>query len=202
MNKRFFYQSKTIIMDLIHDSWPWYIGGITISIIMFLLIFSGKEFGFSDNLRTIVSLLGGGKFSAFLAIDWKQRLWNLTFMLGTFLGGWIAATYMQSDEPMQLSSSFLETLNSWGLSTNLSPGELLPESLFNFGEVGTVIGFSAIILGGFFVGFGARYAGGCTSGHAISGLSNLQLPSLIAVIGFFIGGLFISNIIYPWLLNL
>jgi len=52
-------------------------------------------------------------------------------------------------------------------------------------------------LGGFLVGFGARYAGGCTSGHAISGLSNLQLPSLIAVIGFFIGGLIMTYMVFP-----
>ncbi len=189
-------------MDIIHQPWPWYVGGTAIAAIMFLLIFSGKEFGFSDNLRTIVCMCGGGKFSKFLDFDWKQRLWNLTFMAGTLLGGWIAYTYMRSEEPMQLSSSFFSTLDSWGLTEDVKPGEMIPESLFNFGQLGSIAGIVIIIFGGFFVGFGARYAGGCTSGHAISGLSNLQLPSLIAVIGFFIGGLFVSNILYPWLLNL
>ena len=56
-----------------------------------------------------------------------------------------------------------------------------------------------LAVGGFLVGFGTRYAGGCTSGHAISGLSNLQLPSLVAVIGFFIGGLVMTHLIFPYL---
>ena len=189
-------------MEIIYQSWPWYVGGSAISVIMFLLIFSGKEFGFSENLRIIISMLGGGKYSKFFDIDWKQRLWNLTFLFGTLLGGWIAYTFMRSDEPMQLSASFLNTLDSWGLAQDVKPGELIPTSLINFSQLGSIAGIVIMILGGFFVGFGARYAGGCTSGHAISGLSNLQWPSLIAVIGFFIGGLFVSNILYPWLLNL
>lgn len=49
------------------------------------------------------------------------------------------------------------------------------------------------------MGFGARWAGGCTSGHAISGLSNLQLPSLVAVLGFFAGGLLMTHLLFPLL---
>jgi uncharacterized membrane protein YedE/YeeE len=59
-----------------------------------------------------------------------------------------------------------------------------------------------LVVGGFLVGFGTRYAGGCTSGHAISGLSDLQLPSLIAVIGFFIGGLLMTYVFLPFILAL
>jgi uncharacterized membrane protein YedE/YeeE len=58
-----------------------------------------------------------------------------------------------------------------------------------------------MVIGGFLVGFGTRYAGGCTSGHAISGLSNLQFASLIATIGFFAGGLIATHLLYPLLFN-
>jgi uncharacterized membrane protein YedE/YeeE len=86
----------------------------------------------------------------------------------------------------------LETL---GFSTI---GEsLLPPELFSWDAVFSIKGFLILVVGGFLVGFGTRYAGGCTSGHAITGLSSLQLPSLIAVIGFFIGGLIMINFIYP-----
>jgi uncharacterized membrane protein YedE/YeeE len=59
-----------------------------------------------------------------------------------------------------------------------------------------------MVLGGFLVGFGTRYAGGCTSGHAIMGLSNLQLPSLIATISFMVGGFVMVNLILPYILSL
>jgi uncharacterized membrane protein YedE/YeeE len=52
-----------------------------------------------------------------------------------------------------------------------------------------------LLVGGVLIGFGTRYAGGCTSGH-VSGLSNLQIPSLKAVIGFF-GGLIMSYFYSP-----
>jgi len=58
-------------------------------------------------------------------------------------------------------------------------------------------GFLVLAFGGLMVGFGSRYAGGCTSGHAISGLSDLQIQSLIAVAGFFIGGLLMTYFVLP-----
>jgi uncharacterized membrane protein YedE/YeeE len=59
-----------------------------------------------------------------------------------------------------------------------------------------------IVVGGFLVGFGTRYAGGCTSGHAIMGLSNLQWPSLVATISFMVGGFIMANLILPFILKL
>ena len=58
-----------------------------------------------------------------------------------------------------------------------------------------------VLGGGFLVGFGARWAGGCTSGHAISGLADLQVPSLVAVVGFFVGGLAVTHLVLPLLLG-
>ena len=73
----------------------------------------------------------------------------------------------------------------------------LPTEIFSMENVSQPKNILILLIGGLLVGFGARYAGGCTSGHAISGLSNLQLPSLTAVVGFFIGGLVMIHLIYP-----
>jgi uncharacterized membrane protein YedE/YeeE len=74
---------------------------------------------------------------------------------------------------------------------------MIPSDVFAFEALLTLPGAVVILLGGFLVGFGARYANGCTSGHAISGLSNLQLSSLVVVIGFFIGGLVSAHLLLP-----
>lgn len=79
---------------------------------------------------------------------------------------------------------------------------MLPEQIFSWENLLSLKGFLMMVVGGFMIGFGSRYAGGCTSGHAISGLSNLQVPSLIATICFFIGGLIMANIILPYILSL
>lgn len=188
------------MITLLHEPWPWYIGGPAISLVMFLLIFFGKEFGISANFRATISLLGGGKISSFFDFDWKSQSWNLVFGLGVLIGAFLTRQFLTTDEPMALSAAFLSDLERMGVEAPVS-GELEPLSLFNFGQLTTLTGIMMIVAGGFFIGFGARYAGGCTSGHAISGISNLQLPSLLAVGGFFIGGLFVTHIVYPWLLN-
>jgi hypothetical protein len=62
-----------------------------------------------------------------------------------------------------------------------------------------VKGFLILIGAGVLVGFGSRYAGGCTSGHGIVGLSMMATESYIAVAGFFIGGLIMTWLILPYL---
>jgi hypothetical protein len=76
-----------------------------------------------------------------------------------------------------------------------------PHQLFSWRALLTLRGFVSVVVGGFLVGFGTAYAAGCTSGHAISGLANFELPSLIAVIGFFAGGLAATYFILPFLLG-
>jgi uncharacterized membrane protein YedE/YeeE len=116
------------------------------------------------------------------------------------LGGFIASQYLTNDVPMELAEGVVEDMKSFGIE---NPGStLIPEEVFSFDALFTLRGAIMLILGGFLVGFGARYAGGCTSGHAISGLSDLQLPSLIAVIGFFIGGLIMTFLLLPMIMNL
>jgi uncharacterized membrane protein YedE/YeeE len=187
-------------MDWILEPWPWYVGGPAIVFVMFLLIFSGKEFGVSSNLRVMCSIIGGGKTCDFFDFDWKAQTWNLIFALGTVVGGFVAATYLTNDAPIALNPETVSALEGFGIA---NAGEsFLPLEIFGWEQLGTLRGFIMMVVGGFLVGFGARYAGGCTSGHAISGLSNLQLPSLVAVIGFFIGGLFVTYFVLPYLLTL
>ena len=84
--------------------------------------------------------------------------------------------------------------------TNLSG--LVPPDLFNWTTLFTLKGFFMMVVSGFLVGFGMRYAGGCTSGHAIMGLSNLQWPSLVATICFMMGGFISTWVIVPFILSL
>lgn len=186
------------ILDFIYQPWPWYVVGPLIALTMFGLLYYGKTFGVSSNLRTLCSAAGGGYCADFFRFNWKTQSWNLIFILGASLGGFLAYYALTPDPGIDLAPDTVRELQQMGLQ---NPGEgfvppeiFAPESMFSLQSLFLLIG------GGLLVGFGARYAGGCTSGHAITGLSNLQLPSLIAVVGFFIGGLLMTYIFLPQLL--
>jgi uncharacterized membrane protein YedE/YeeE len=182
------------MIEFIKQPWPWYFSGIMIVIIMLVLIFFGKSFGFSSNLRTICSMAGAGKRVKFFDFDWKAQIWNLLFLVGSILGGYIATHYLSDPKPVELSAQTQNDLHKLGIHFN---GKLNPDELFSLQALENPKTIILLLLGGILVGFGSRYAGGCTSGHAISGLSNLQFPSLIAVIGFFIGGLIMTFLLFP-----
>lgn len=185
-------------MNWIYDPWPWYIAGPIIALVMILLTLFGKSFGVSTNFRTLCSIAGAGNVSDFFKFNWKSQIWNMVFILGAIIGGFIAHNFMTTNQSMILNPDTIDALNELGIK---NAGETyLPQSLFGNQALKTFNGILFLIIGGILVGFGTRYAGGCTSGHAISGLSNLQLPSLIAVIGFFIGGLIMTHIILPLIL--
>lgn len=188
------------IIEFISQPWPWYVAGPLITLVMFLLLLFGKTFGISSNLRTMCAIGGAGRFTEFFDFDWKKQTWNLIFVAGSITGGFIASYFLTNEQPMQLADSVVQELQTYGID-NVGE-EILPPTLFSFEALFTLRGFIMLIVGGFLVGFGTRYAGGCTSGHAISGLSNLQLPSLVAVIGFFIGGLVMTFFILPYILQL
>jgi uncharacterized membrane protein YedE/YeeE len=184
------------MIDIISRPWPWHISGVVIALVMVLLLFFGKSFGFSSNFRVICAACGAGKNVPFFDFDWKSQRWNLLFLLGAILGGWISATVFASGEAVQISPETIQDLQQLGFSApqGMQPQELFgTEAFFSFKNVLLLLG------GGFLIGFGSRYAGGCTSGHAISGLSALQWPSLVAVIGFFIGGLVMTFLLFPLL---
>ncbi len=182
-------------MDIIYEPWAWYVAGTAIAFVMFLLLYFGGNFGMSSNLRTMCTMVGGEKFSDFFKLDWKAQRWNLMFVVGAILGGFLAANFLSNGEPMHLNPDTTASLNALGFQSVGT--EYLPNEIFGLEALLSVKGFLILIGGGFLVGFGTRYAGGCTSGHAISGLSDLQIPSLIAVIGFFIGGLAMTHLLIP-----
>jgi uncharacterized membrane protein YedE/YeeE len=162
------------------------------------LLIAGGRFGLSSNLRHVCAATLPTKVE-FFRYDWKSTgAWNLTFAAGIVIGGWIASTLMASPDPV-IAVSAATTADLAALGIEQSPG-MAPASVFSWAGLLTLPGFTMVVLGGFLVGFGARYAGGCTSGHAISGIANLQLPSLIAVLGFFGGGLIATFLILPVLM--
>lgn len=183
------------MMELLLSPWPWYVAGPMIALVMFLLLYFGSEFGMSSNLRTMCSIGGGGRFCEFFDFDSKKQYWNLAFVLGSMIGGFLTITYMTPDTSIALAEATVQKLNETGFT---EVGEdYLPAEIFGADRLTSTAGIGLLLVGGFLIGFGARYAGGCTSGHAISGLSNLQLPSLIAVVGFFIGGLTMVHLLMP-----
>ena len=187
------------MIEKILEPWPWYVAGPLISIVMIFFLLFGKSFGVSSNLRTICSIAGASNLSSFFKFNWKTQTWNLVFLLGAVIGGFIANQFLMTDNYILLNPETIKNLNSLGI--NYSENSFVPEILFGINALQNIKTWIFLLIGGVFVGFGTRYAGGCTSGHAISGLSNLQFPSLISVIGFFIGGLVMTHIILPLILS-
>ena len=182
-------------MEPIFQPWPWYVSGPLIALVMFLLLFFGKTFGMSSNLSTLCALGGAGKKVPFFNFEWKKQSWNLVVVIGAVIGGFIAVNFLSTPQTADLNAETINNLEQLGFK---DVGKtLLPIELFGWENVLTLKGFLLLTIGGFLVGFGTRYGGGCTSGHAITGLSSLQWPSLIAVIGFFVGGLVMIHLMFP-----
>lgn len=171
-----------------------------IALVMFLMLLFGKQLGVSSAFRTACAMGGAGKYIPFFSLNWREQLWNVTFVIGIAIGGWVAGTFLSADVPVGISENTVADLQDLGIAA--PAGELVPTAIFSWEGLKETRGLIFIVLGGFLVGFGTRYGGGCTSGHAIMGLSNLQWPSLIAVIGFFTGGLIMTHLLLPILLNL
>ena len=187
-------------MEFLTSPWPWWVAGSIIALVMFALLYFGNTFGVSENFRTMCTIMGAGKTTKFFDFDWKKQIWNLVFLLGTVIGGFIASQYLMPDVSIGISEVTKAELLELGIA---NPGQdILPAEIFNFESLLTLKGIIIIVVGGFLVGFGTRYAGGCTSGHAISGLSDLQPASLVAVIGFFIGGLIMTWLLIPTIFTL
>lgn len=186
------------IINFISQPWPWWVAGPMIATIMFILLYFGREFGISANFRVMCAADGAGEFADFFKFDWQSQGWNLMVALGSMFGGYLAAHYFAGDQGMyaHISERTVESLQDLGVAVEAGQVPLVPE-FYSWEYLFTLHGILVIVVGGFLVGFGARYAGGCTSGHAISGMSALQLSSLIAVIGFFLGGLTMVHLIYP-----
>ena len=187
------------MIELIKQPWSWYVAGPLIGLtVPVLLIIGNKSFGISSSLRHICASCLPANLP-FFKYDWKKEVWNLFFVFGIFLGGAIAINLLSNPNPIDVNPKLAQELAGYGI-TNFN--NLVPQDIMNWQSLFTIKGFFMMIVGGFLVGFGTRYAGGCTSGHAIMGLSNLQLPSLIATISFMIGGFIMANLILPFILSL
>lgn len=185
--------------ELIRQPWPWYIAGPLIGLtVPTLLIIGNKSFGISSSLRHICASCFPANIP-FFKYDWKKEIWNLVFILGIFLGGVIAINLLSNPNPIVVNPKLAKELSEYGITNYNS---LIPEEIINWQSLFTLKGFLLMVVGGFLVGFGTRYAGGCTSGHAIMGLSTLQWPSLVATICFMIGGFIMANLILPFILSL
>jgi len=187
------------MIEFLKQPWPWYVAGPLIGLtVPILLIIGNKSFGISSSLRHVCAACMPAKIP-FFSYDWKKEMWNLFFVSGVFLGGVISVVLIADPNPMVIHPQLEADLAAYGI-TNFN--ELVPADIFNWPALFTLRGFIMLVIGGFMVGFGTRYAGGCTSGHAIMGLSTLQWPSLVATISFMVGGFIMSNLFLPFILAL
>jgi len=186
-------------MELLRQPWPWYVAGAIVGLtVPALLLLGNKHFGISANLRHACAACLPANIK-FFKYDWKKEIWNFFFVGGIMVGAFLATQFLSSDAPTQVAPKLIAELKGYGI-TDYS--KMVPSQIFSFESLFTLRGFILLVGGGFLVGFGTRYAGGCTSGHAIMGLSDLQKPSLIATISFMVGGFIMANLILPYIMKL
>jgi uncharacterized membrane protein YedE/YeeE len=185
------------VMGWLLRPWPWFVAGPILGLFVpALLVVGNKPFGIASNLRHLCAAVAPGGVE-FFRYDWKRTgAWNLYFLAGIVLGAFVAVHWLGASDVL-ISARTHAALSALGLR-DLSG--LAPREMFSWSALLTVRGFVSIVVGGFLVGLGTAYAGGCTSGHAIAGLADFQLPSLIAVVGFFVGGLLATHWVLPLLL--
>ena len=187
------------LRELLSRPWPWYVAGPLIGLMVPLLLKIGnKPFGISSSLRHLCAVCLPARIP-FFRYDWRKETWSLVFAAGILLGGVLGGVVFRNPDPVRISPATAVELQALGIGNG---GGLHPAELFNFPALGSAKGLILIVLGGFLVGFGTRYAGGCTSGHSISGMSNLQWPSLVATCCFFAGGLLMTWLLLPGILAL
>jgi uncharacterized membrane protein YedE/YeeE len=186
------------LIGILRSPWPWYVSGPLIGLtVPLLLLLGNKAFGISSNLRHVCAMIPNR--NPFFNYDWRKvGGWNLVFACGMILGGFIGGVLLTNPEPLRLAATTERDLSALGLAAD---GRLVPAALFSLGSP-SLAGLLIMVVGGFLIGFGTRWAGGCTSGHSISGLANLQLPSLVATVAFFIGGLIGTYLLLPLILGL
>lgn len=186
------------MLEWMREPWPWYVAGPLIGLVVpALLLLGNKMFGISANLRTFCAVVSPN-VADYFRFDWRRvGGWNLAFVLGIVLGGVLAGTVLAGPGEVAISAATRADLAALGIQDFQG---MVPSDLISWEALLAGPGLMALVVGGFLVGFGSAYGGGCTSGHAITGLADLQIPSLIAVLGFFVGGLTVTHWVLPWLL--
>lgn len=186
-----------IVLAWLHAPWPWYVSGPLIGLMVPLMLWIGnRSFGISSNLRHMCAMAQPKSMGVdFFQYDWRVHSWSLVFAIGAVIGGFLAGILFANPEPIDLSVEALTMFSHWDVPI---AGGFLPPVLFDLTWLSVIVMFA----GGVLVGFGTRYASGCTSGHAITGLSTLQLQSLLAVLGIFAGGLTAAHLVTPHLFSI
>jgi uncharacterized membrane protein YedE/YeeE len=186
------------MLELLRQPWHWAVAGVLIGLtVPTLLLLGNKSFGISSSLRHICAACIPANIS-FFKYDWRKESWNLFFVAGILLGGFISNYVLSDPAPMIIAPATKTALQRLGVSDF---AHLMPTDIFSFENLFTLKGLVFFIVGGFMVGFGTRYAGGCTSGHAIMGLSTLQWPSLVATVSFMVGGFAMTHLLLPYILT-
>ncbi|QYH39603.1 YeeE/YedE family protein [Algoriphagus sp. NBT04N3] len=186
-------------IEWVSQPWPWYVAGPLIGLtVPALLILGNKTFGISSSLRHVCAMCVPAGIP-FFTYNWKKEIWNLLFVIGILIGGFVATSYLSNPEIIKISEATQSDLAALGITDYSS---LLPVEIFSWENLFTAKGLVFFVIGGFLVGFGTRYAGGCTSGHAIMGISSLQWPSLVATIFFMIGGFFMTHLLLEPLMKI
>ena len=135
----------------------------------------------------------------FFTYDWKKEAWNLFFVAGMLIGGFLATNFLSNPDSVRVAPDTVAALQALGIQDFSG---LMPADVFATANLFTVKGLFFFVIGGLLVSFGTRYAGGCTSGHAIMGLSDLQWPSLVATVCFMLGGLAMTHAFLPLIFRL
>jgi len=186
------------MMEWIQQPWPWYVAGAIIGLtVPALLLLGNKHLGISSSLRHVCAACFPANIS-FFKYDWKREIWNLFFVGGVLLGGVVATQFLTNPNSIVIAENTVTDLEVLNVKVD---GNLMPVSIFSFENLFTLQGLLFFVAGGFMVGFGTRYAGGCTSGHTIMGISNLQWVSVVASCFFMAGGFVMVHFLFPWLLK-
>ena len=155
------------MLEIIKQPWHWAIAGLLIGLtVPTLLLIGNKKFGVSSSLRHICAICIPAKIP-FFKYEWRKEIWNLMFVFGVFIGAIIATQFLSNPNAIVVAESTKASLAQYGITDYT---KIMPAQIFNIENLFTLKGFFFFIVGGFLVGFGTRYAGGCTSGHAIMGI--------------------------------
>ena len=187
------------MLEFLSQPWPWYVAGPLIGLVVpFVYWYGGRKWGVSSSLQHLCAATLPGKIEYFRYDWWKSGAWHLAMASGMIVGGFLGGRVLsRPDDVVAISESTRAHLSGLGITDFAG---MVPTDVFSFGALLSLPGVVLVLVGGFLVGFGARWANGCTSGHAISGMSNLQLSSLVVVMGFFIGGLISAHLLLPIIL--
>jgi len=186
--------------EAVTGPWPWYVSGPLLGLMVpLLLVLGNRNFGISSTFRHVCSAALPVKAEYFTSDDVRANAWNLVLALGVIVGAAIAVLFLGGDRAPAVSPAAIELFERWDVA---APAALQPAEIYGASGMVSARALVSLVAGGFLVGFGTRYAGGCTSGHAIMGLSLLNTGSLVATLGFFAGGVIVSNLVLPWVMSL